>query len=325
MINAVAEWEFQEALILSIPHKNSDWNRYLDEILISYKDFIKAVINYEDVYLIAPDESFYNKFFKNEKRVKFIQIDTNDTWIRDYGGIARKNNHKFEYLNFIFNGWGDKFNSSKDNAVNKILYKKLDKKLIDIDFILEGGSIDFNSKNVMLTTTKCLLNKNRNFKFTKDEIDIFLKDIFNLDKIIWLENGFISGDDTDSHIDILARFIDDNTIAYSSCSDKNVLHFNELKAMEDELKKTGYDLIPLDIAKFNYLDKILYGSYINFCFLNNALIMPIYGVKEDEINLNKLKNHLNIDVVGVDARVFIRENGSLHCSCINLFKDSFSE
>ena len=174
----------------------------------------------------------------------------------------------------------------------------------------------------MLTSSFCLLNSNRNVNLNQAKIEEKLKNYFGLKRIIWLENGFIKGDDTDRHIDTLARFIDENTIAYCICEDEKDEHYAPLKAMEKELLKTNFNLISLPIPKpLFYEDRRLGATYANFVFINNALIVPFYKDKNDEVVQKRLQAHLkNREVIGVDARVFLRQNGSLHCSCQNRFK-----
>ena len=321
MIKTIAEWSEQEYLILALPHENTDWKAYLDEIKHSYIELVKIVSKYQKVLLIAPNESDF-KPFKDMKNVEFFICETNDTWIRDYGAIDILKDGKLSSLNFIFNAWGDKFQSKLDNEVSEKLFKaKFKTRLENIDLILEGGSVEFNGQGTMLTTTKCLLNDNRN-KLSKEFLDKKLKELFNLNKIIWLENGFIKGDDTDSHIDTLARFIDENTVAISSCTDEQDEHYAELLAMKKELLKEDFKLLelPLPSAKF-YEGKKLAATYANFIFINNALIVPTYNDKNDELVLQKLQKALpDKDVIGLDALVFVRQNGSLHCSCQNRFK-----
>ncbi|MBK1973757.1 agmatine deiminase family protein, partial [Campylobacter sp. TTU-622] len=301
----------------------TDWKPYLNDILKSYKEFIKAIIPFQKVLLIAPSKEDFIPYL-SFNNVEFFICDTNDTWIRDYGPIAILEENKLKALDFTFNAWGNKFQSNLDNKVNTELFlRKFKEKLEKIDLILEGGSIDFNGKGVMLTTSNCLLNSNRNSHLNKQELDKKLKNVFGLEKIIWLENGFIQGDDTDHHIDTLARFIDENTIAFCTCEDKKDIHYEPLKKMKEELLKTGFHLLELPLPKpLFYEGKRLGATYANFVFINNALIMPFYKDENDEIVAKRLAKALpNRKIIGVDARVFLRQNGSLHCSCQNYFKN----
>ena len=324
-MKAYAEWQEQECLIISLPHKDTDWKDYIDDILKGYLEFAKVVSKYQKLLIIHSKSSDLTEFKKLDN-VDFFEYECDDTWIRDYGGIDVFDDKNIITYNFIFNAWGDKFNSKKDNALNEILYKDYFKTpLKNIDLILEGGSIDFNQKGFMITTSKCLLNDNRN-KIDKNTLDKRLKEFFGLDEILWLDNGFIKGDDTDSHVDTLARFLSDDVIAYASCDDENDEHFYELKAMENELKiyadKFGFKLVPLPLPKPSFYDnKKLPFTYLNFVFINGALVVPTYNDKNDELVLQRLKECVqDRDIVGVDSSVFCRQNGSLHCSCINRYK-----
>ncbi|EOH4415482.1 agmatine deiminase family protein [Campylobacter coli] len=322
MIKSIPEWNEQEYLMLSLPHEKSDWKPYLGEIVQAYKEFVRAASEFQKVLLIAPGKSDFVPF-ENMTNVEFFICDTNDTWIRDFGAIDILEDNRLKALDFTFNAWGNKFQSELDNEVNSKLFKeKFKEKLTKIDFILEGGSIDFNGEGVMLTSSNCLLNENRNSHLDKSQIEAKLKEIFGLKQIIWLENGFIKGDDTDHHIDTLARFIDKNTIAYSVCEDGEDEHYIPLQKMKKELEATGFNLIELPLPKpLHYEGRRLGATYANFVFVNDALIMPFYKDKNDEIIRQRLAKALpERKIVGVDARVFLRQNGSLHCSCQNRFK-----
>ncbi|QKF65123.1 agmatine deiminase family protein [Campylobacter corcagiensis] len=320
-MRAIAEWEKQELLFLSLPHYNTDWREYLVDALDSYKNLVDTITKFQNVAIISPNKEDFRLFFADNPKVSFYEIDTNDTWIRDYGVIDVMSGGRIIGYDFKFNAWGDKFDSSKDNAVNQELMKSFKGELKKVDLILEGGSIEFNGFGTMMTTTKCLLNDNRN-RLSKNELEKKFRELFGVHTIIWLENGFIKGDDTDSHVDTLARFIGRNTIAYAACDDKNDIHYEPLKAMEDELKKTGFELVPLFIPKpIEYLDRRLPATYANFVFVNGALIVPTYGdEKYDQMALSSLRKALpDLEVVGVDARVLIRQNGSIHCATMNRF------
>ncbi|MBZ7988042.1 agmatine deiminase family protein [Campylobacter canadensis] len=310
-----AEWNETKFILVSLPHKYSDWNKYLEDITLSYYNFVKTLAEYVKVVLIHHSSTDISEF-KKIKNCEFFCFDTNDTWIRDYGAISTKN----AYLDFKFNAWGDKFKSELDNSFNKEFFSKYFKKdLKSVDFILEGGSIDTNEE-YLLTTSKCLLNDNRNKK-SRYEIEQVLKQNLNIKEVIWLEHGEIKGDDTDCHIDTLARFINKDTIVYSACEDENDINYLELKKMEEELKKLPFKLIALNIPKAKYYEGRRLGcTYVNFVYANDAIIMPSYDDENDEINLNKLQLALpDKKIIALNSLNFVRENGSLHCSCMNIF------
>ena len=318
---ALPEWSEQELLMLSLPHEKTDWKPYLSEILSAYYDFALAVSEFQKVLFIAPNDSDFTPF-KDIKNAEFFCCETNDTWIRDYGAIDVCEGRRLVSYDFSFNAWGEKFASSLDNAVNSRLFKGcLKGELREISLVLEGGSVDFNGLGAMLTTTKCLLNTNRNANLSKSELERTLKELFGLQSIVWLENGFIKGDDTDSHIDTLARFIAPDTIALSVCEDEGDEHLLPLQAMKKELEKMPFKLVelPLPSAKF-YENRRLAATYANFVFVNNALIVPSYDDEMDKVACKRLGEALpQRKIVPVRASVFLRQNGSLHCACQNRF------
>ncbi len=318
-----AEWEKQESVMVTYPHKNSDWICCLDEIKKSYKEIIKAISKYEKCLVICDDINLAKNELKEiaNKNILLIQGKTNDTWIRDYGAIDMIYNNEIISYDFVFNGWGKKFDATLDNQINKILNEKniFTNKMKSFDFVLEGGSIDSNGNGVLLTTSKCLLEKHRNPNKSKREIEKFLKDIFNLKQIIWLNHGYLKGDDTDSHIDTLARFLDEKTIAYIKCYDKQDEHYKELSLMEEELEQTNFNLIPLPMPSAKYYNnERVPATYLNFLFINNALLVPTYHDKKDKYIIDFFCSfYKNLDIIPIDSTILIREHGSIHCSTMN--------
>ncbi len=323
MAKIFAEWEKQELVMLTFPHSKSDWNYCLKEITKTYIQMVKAITKYEKCLILCDDiarvKNILKPFLNNN--TLFVQISTNDTWIRDYGAIDCIDRNKIISYDFTFNGWGKKFDAHLDNKANQEIYKQniFQNSLKKIDFVLEGGSIDTNSKGVLLTTERCLLEKNRNPHLCKKEIDTYLKQLFDLEKIIWLKHGYLRGDDTDSHIDMIARFLDSNTIAYIKCENEDDEHFEELKEMEDELQKTGFKLAPLPLPSPVFFDgKRVPATYLNFLLINDAILVPQYNDKNDEKILTFFNNfYKNRDIIPIDSTILIREHGSIHCATIN--------
>ena len=322
-----AEWEKQEYIMLVFPSTKSDWKHSIDDIRNSYILLIKTIIKYQKCVVLCDNKALLKQIFPQSRNLQFIQLETNDTWIRDFGAICIYKNDELKILNFKFNAWGEKFDYQKDNAINTKLKEKNFFKLPmkNIDFVLEGGSIDTNGRGTLLTTQNCIFHKNRNPLLSKEEIIKTLKKYFGAQKIITLQNGSLIGDDTDSHVDTLARFLNVDTIAYTKCYDTDDTHYMSLKKMEDELKETSFNLValPLPSAKF-FLQERLPATYLNFIFINSALLVPTYKDKNDKIVLDILQNFFpNKDIIGIDASIFIREHGSLHCATMNYFLSTF--
>jgi agmatine deiminase len=262
--------------------------------------------------------------------MSFIEIPTNDTWTRDYGYISIIEDGEVKLLDFKFDGWGGKFEASLDNEVNRTLHKKGylgTTPLESIDFVLEGGSIESNGDGVLLTTTRCLCNPNRNGGLSKVEIEDRLKKYLGVKKILWLDYGYLAGDDTDSHIDTLARFVSKDTIVYVQCLDKNDEHYNELKEMEKQLKTFSdinnkpFKLIPLPMptAKFDKQNNRLPATYANFLITNHALIYPTYSLPEDKTAHSIFKKLFpNKEIIPIECSRLIEQGGSLHCSTMQI-------
>ena len=313
----IPEWEKQDFVQLVLPHKNSDWNCCFDEVIKTFKEIAFTIAKYQKVLILYQEDEIL-KTFKHRNFI-FRKIDTNDTWSRDFGAISIKENGQLKLLDFKFNGWGLKFPSNLDNNISRKLFKYL----ISYNFTLEGGAIDSNGET-LLVTTECLMEKNRNYPLSKNEIDIFLKDVFGIKDIIWIENGYLSGDDTDSHIDTLARFVNKNTIVYMKCYDENDEHFIALNKMEAELKKTNFNLIPLPLPKAIYYEKErLPATYVNFLIINNALLLPIYDDENDQKVIDIFKNIFpNREIIAINSNSLIKQHGSIHCVTKEYFNGS---
>ena len=319
-----AEWEKQEFILLVFPDPQSDWQHSIYEIRLAYANLIRTLLRYQRCVVLCKNQQALNIYLTPSKNLTIIEIDFNDTWIRDFGVVGTYDNQKLKLYDFTFNAWGEKFDAKKDNQVNQKLQKigLFDATPMEsIDFVLEGGSIDTNGDGVILSTGHCIYNQNRNPKYSPKQIRKKLKTLLGTREIIVLKHGGLEGDDTDSHIDTLARFIDHKTIAYATCHDTNDTHHNALTLMKQELKKTGFNLLPLPLPKAQFFQNHrLPATYLNFIFINNALIVPTYNDPQDGKVLEKLQGFFpNRDVIGVDGSVFIREHGSLHCASMNYF------
>lgn len=332
-----AEFEAQAFVQLTWPHRNTDWAYIFDDVVDCYCNMAREISKREPLLIVAqhPNEVIEALTSRNipTQNIRMFSCKTNDTWARDHGFITCVHNEQKILMDFQFNGWGMKFASNFDNQINKNLY---DADAVEgiytncLDFVLEGGSIESDGNGTLMTTSPCLLAPNRNDVMNKAEIEIQLCQFFNADRVLWLNHSWLAGDDTDGHIDTVARFCSEDTIAYVQCLDINDEHYQELKAMEDELKeftkKDGnpYNLIPLPMPKAIYADdefddngKIqrLPATYANFLIMNNSVLMPTYNQPEiDQIAINQLKVAFpDKEIIGIDCCVLIKQHGSLHC------------
>lgn len=325
-----AEWYPQSAIQLTWPHEETDWAYMLKEVEECFIEIAKEIALRQTLIIATPNTKRVEKLLQENgvktENVILFEVETNDTWARDHGAITTINQEKKAVINdFTFNGWGMKFASNYDNLITRRMVKanviKGDYKN-NLVFVLEGGSIESDGKGTILTTKECLMSENRNEHMSKGEIEQVLAYTLGAKKVLWLENGYLAGDDTDSHIDTLARFCDEDTIAYVKCYNEEDEHFIALNDMEKELlqmtKQDGkpYKLIPLPLPdKIEFEGERLPATYANFLIMNGAVLVPTYNQPDnDEIALERLREvFTDREVIGINCNTLIKQHGSLHC------------
>ncbi|HCO67004.1 MAG TPA: agmatine deiminase [Dysgonomonas sp.] len=327
------EWYPQSAIQLTWPHKGTDWDYMLDEITACFVNIARIIIQYQKLVVVCDNAQSVKQQIGidenagSEENLILVEIPANDTWARDHSGISVFDSDGKKYiLDFTFNGWGLKFPADCDNQITRNLFEKkvfrqdvayINRK----DFVFEGGGIESDGKGTLLTTSECLLSPNRNSYLNKPQIEQMLISSFGADRVLWLDHGYLAGDDTDSHIDTLARFCDEHTIAYVKCEDETDEHFEELSKMEEQLERfldyegNPYRLIPLPMADKVYEgDERLPATYANFLIMNKVVLLPFYNSDKDKLALEQLQKAFpNHEIVGVDCLPVIRQHGSLHC------------
>ena len=336
-----AEWEPCRAVMIAWPHAATDWVYMLDEVEQCYQNLAQAIVEFADLIVVTPEPAHVEAMLRAKigdlSRVSIAVTDTNDTWTRDYGPIStisEDGDKDLVVLNdFCFNGWGLKFAADLDNLVtrklifNEILGREA-RYRNELSFVLEGGSIESDGKGTLLTTRRCLLSPNRNGGLTRHEISRHLKDVLGVTKIHWLDHGALEGDDTDSHIDTLARLAPDDTIIYTGCENPADTHYAELGAMRDEIRalRTAegrpFNLIelPLPAAIHDEDGQRLPATYANYLVVNGGVLVPSYGQpKTDRLaSLMIGSAYPGKKVVQVDCRALIRQHGSLHCATMQI-------
>jgi agmatine/peptidylarginine deiminase len=326
MKRLIAEFEEQSFTQIIFPPKQSDWSEYLEEAEENFTNIINAIIKYQKCLVVCDDlERVKNRFAPNAN-LFFVECVTNDSWARDCSVLCVEDGEEITLLDFTFTGWGSKFEAKKDNAMSQAIAHRYSKKLKTVDIILEGGGVESNGEGLILTTSECMLNPNRNKHLNKEQTNAILKEEFGASEILYLNHGYLAGDDTDSHVDTLARIISKDAIMYVKCENIYDEHYKELCLMEEELelisKEHGFKLIALPMSSAVYYDdERLPATYANFLFVNGAVLVPVYGVREDAETLKIFRETFpEREIVAIDCSVLIRQHGSLHCVTMNFAK-----
>ena len=302
-----AEWESQSMVQLTWPHAKTDWAPMLEEITKTYEEMAAAIRKFEDLLIVGEPN--------------------NDTWARDHGFITLIDDEGHaRLLDFFFNGWGQKFESELDNAINRRIYDegKLKGEYVDcLDFVLEGGSIESDGKGTIFTTSCCLLAPHRNQPMTREEIETRLKQDLCAERVLWIDYGHLTGDDTDGHIDTLVRIAPNDTLLYIGCDDETDEQYEDLKKMEEQLKTfrtmegEPYKLVKLPSPRTIYDEdgERLPATYANFLIINGAVLVPTYNQPDLDAEAMRLIGEVFPDreIVGIDCNSVIKQHGSLHC------------
>lgn len=331
------EWAAQSGVMLTWPHAHGDWAARLAQVEPVFVAIAAAVAVRESVLIVCYDAAHRAHIAQllaqagiDVARVRLYVAESNDTWARDHGPITATVNGKPTLLDFRFNGWGGKYAAALDDSLTARLHGLGafgDTPLVTADLVLEGGSIEVDGAGTLLTTARCLLAPSRNPKLNRGQIEARLRELLGVTRILWLEHGYLAGDDTDSHIDTLARLCDVDTIAYVRCDDPNDEHFVELQAMERELQAfrtargAPYRLVPLPWprARLNEDGERLPATYANFLIINDAVLVPTYADPADALALARVRECFPTrEIIGVPCLPLIFQYGSLHCVTMQL-------
>jgi len=339
-----AEWEKQKAIWFTWPQNAETWTAVWEEAKAAYKEIIRAALKFQDVVLLVNDKATQAKLQKelyiqsygsrglvaSTFQLDILVCPTNDSWIRDYGALtvrdmtsqnkAAGKGNGLVTLDFTFNSWGGKYPPwDKDDAVPIFMATHREREALAVPFVLEGGSIDANGKGKLLTTTQCLLNQNRNPNLNRDQIEKVLNDYLGVTETLWLESG-INGDDTDGHVDDLARFTDERTVFCAIETDSKDENFAPLKSNIAALNKysrtSDIEVIEVPMP----LKQVKAGlrtpaTYLNFLILNDAVLVPVFQDKKDDNTLQLFEKHFRgRTIVPIDCRSLVFGQGAIHCS-----------
>ena len=343
-----AEWAPQSAILISWPHAETDWADILDEVTECYVRMAYAIAAHQPLIILVVEGLDVSSLLEKRlpqavfSNITFVVVPkTNDTWVRDYGFLTVQSTGGAELMDFRFNGWGGKFQADHDNAANRLLFETqlLRGHYVDaLDFELEGGGIESDGCGTLLTTAECLLNSNRRRQGDavptpdKVQVEALLKERLGVERILWLHHGYLAGDDTDSHIDTLARLCPNDTIIYVQCTDTADEHYEALAEMERELQafrtleNKSYRLIPVPLPDACYDDdERLPATYANFLIMNKVVLVPTYAQPDkDALALKNIQKAFpEREIIGVDCRALIRQHGSLHCATMQFPREVF--
>ncbi|BCT93769.1 hypothetical protein LYSHEL_27960 [Lysobacter helvus] len=329
-----AEWEPQSAVLIAWPHADTDWAARLGDVEETYIALVAALVPRTNVVVCVADadlQTYAEARLRSSRvdlsRVRFVEVDYDDTWLRDSGPITLRTPNGFKLLDFRFTGWGGKFEASRDDQLIEHLVDAgvfTDATRESIDFALEGGAIETDGAGTLLTTWTCL--HERHPDLSRTQLDKRLRDWLVQDRVLWLDHGYLEGDDTDAHIDTLARFAPDDAIVFQACDDESDSHFIELRAMAEDIAalrtrdEEPYRLYPLPWAK-PIVDegRRLAASYANFLIVDGAVLMPAYGDTADDAAAAVMAQAFpGREIVQVPCRSLIWQNGSLHCITMQL-------
>ena len=332
-----AEWEPQDAVLLSWPHAQTDWAPILNEVEECYMRIARAIAADEPLIVVTPQPEHVRELLTDipQEKLLLVKAMTNDTWIRDYGPITLvAQDGDSTHLDFTFNGWGMKFAANYDNQVCRALAAQglLDGRVVNMqDMVLEGGSIESDGNGTIMTTRSCLLSPNRNDFMSPDEIEEALKEKLQIKKVLWVSEGYVPGDDTDGHIDTLARFAPDNVILHATARPEDS-HFESLESMRAQLAEMTdaqgkqFRLMPLPAPEpiFDEDGTLLPATYANFLVTNQSVLVPTYNQEgNDKKALAVLEQSFEgRKIVGIDCTALIKQHGSLHCATMQIPKGS---
>lgn len=329
-----AEWETSSAILLSWPHEHTDWVYMLDDVRRCFVDIASAIVDEMNLIVVAPDLAPVKADLAAlpQSRIKYCQVKTNDTWARDFGPLTclRPDGTPL-LLDFKFNGWGLKFPACFDNLITSKLFRSgalAGEYENHLGFALEGGSIESDGNGTLLTTSECLLSPNRNGNLSREQIEARLCKAFGARRVLWLDHGYLAGDDTDSHIDTLARLAPEDTILYVKCDNIADEHFTELALMEQQIKEfrtvdgQPYNLIalPMPNAVYDENGERLPATYANFLITPRSILLPVYGQKQNDRLAQMLLQAAfpSREVKCINCSALIRQHGSLHCVTMQL-------
>jgi agmatine deiminase len=321
------EWAPVSAVLLAWPYPRGDWEGNYEQVAACYWGMLAALSAEVEVWLLLHN-TLDAQAFRVEMQQRLVKTESvrliadavyDDTWIRDYGPLSTDAG----YLAFSFNGWGGKYAAQNDNRVAEFLAPQMGGEFTKHAFVCEGGGLETNGE-ILLLNADCIVDEARNPGWDRARIEAFFAEVLGHSRCAWVENVCLSGDDTDGHIDTIARFANVDTLVYSGL---NALHADaaSLEHLHQQIQKLagehGWRTMSLPSPQYRSLldGRLLPCTYANFLIANHAVFVPVYGLAEDAEALAVLTNAFpKHKVVAVRCEALLEQHGSLHCATMQL-------
>ena len=331
------EWAPQAAVVLTWPHTQSDWAETLNDTEAEFAGFAAAIAQREPLIVAWHDEDHRRHVADRlahaglpQARLTLAIAPSNDVWVRDHGPLTVLRGGQRVALDFRFDGWGGKYRAELDDAVTATLADQGalgDIAIESLPWVLEGGNLEVDGEGTLLATRPCLMSATRNDPAAAQALLAALPTLLGVSRLLWVDRGDVLGDDTDGHIDTLARFCDPHTLAYTCADTADRAQHAALEGLQTQLaalrRADGrpYQLVPLPVpaALYDADDRRLPANYANFLIVNGAVLVPTYGDANDATALTRLADCFpGRAIVPVPARAIVGQNGSLHCASMQI-------
>ncbi|NWN91462.1 agmatine deiminase family protein [Marinobacter adhaerens] len=329
-----AEWAPQSAIMLTWPHPGSSRGKDITDTEPVFLELARAILRFENLIIscehvirlqeLERELNAWAAAHELPGRVHTAPAPANDIWSRDHGPITILNEGQPTVLDFRFNAWGGKFPWEKDDALNRHLANFSlfgTAPVHSVDFVLEGGSIDSDGEGTLLATSESLLTSTRNASLDRGAIEQTLSETLGADRILWLNHGYLAGDNTDSHIDALARFCAPDHICYVTCREVADEHYSALAAMEEDLQNyrqrdgQPYKLtaLPWPDPVFSEKGERLPATYASFQIINGAILLPVYDLPQDQEAIDIMSTLFpDREIIPINCLALLQQHGSLH-------------
>lgn len=329
----IPEWSSVRAVIIAWPYVEGEWGSSFEQINECYQNILRALSEEVETWVLV--HPFAETQFEairlsliskspNSKNIRSIVLEYDDTWVRDFGPLSLN----VGFLSFQFNGWGNKYPADRDNAVNEKLKAHLPSMRVST-LVAEGGALEINDQGILLANKDCLLDLNRNPDLSEEQVLDLLAQELGVAEFALIENISLSGDDTDGHIDTLARFANNHQILYCGIN-RSHPDCEALESLQTQLEalaaKHHWQLValPTPVVRDDDNTRVLAASYANFLICNATVFVPTYDVEEDQLALDVFRRVFgSYKIKAIACRALLEQNGSLHCASMQLASEAW--